>query len=125
MKAVVLLQRLLMAPATASEIAEELGISQQTVSKAVKELVALGHVELTADSHDRRRRRPVRLTQRGSEAVQTARTTRQAIDARIRQAVGEASFVDTMIALRSAMDAFGLSERVDRRAVRPPTGSVD
>src|SRR3954452_20172529 len=68
-----LVQRLLVGPATASEVADELGVSQQAVSKAVKELVPPGHVEPVADEADGRRR-PVRLTARGRRAVATART---------------------------------------------------
>src|SRR4051794_10234323 len=40
-----LVQRLLVAPATATELAADLGISQQAVSKTLKELLALGIVE--------------------------------------------------------------------------------
>lgn len=119
-----LLQRLLTGPATASEVAQELGITQQAVSKAVKELVTLGHVELVADGDDRRRR-PARLTPQGMNAVETARAARRSIDDRIRSAVGEAAFAETMATLHTAMEVLGISEAVTRRTVPPPSGMLD
>lgn len=113
-----LIQRLLVGPATASEVADELGVSQQAVSKAVKELVALGHVEPVPDDTDGRRR-PVRLTTQGRRAVGTARTARREVDRRIRDALGDDAFARTSAALVVALDALGLAEQVRRRAVRP------
>jgi DNA-binding MarR family transcriptional regulator len=99
-----LLQRLVVGPATASEIAQELEITQQAVSKAVKELVELGHVELTTDPDDGRRR-PVQLTRQGAAAVETARRARRDVDQQIRNAVGEKAFEDTMAVLNAALTA--------------------
>lgn len=112
-------QRLLVGPATATEIAAELGISQQAVSKAVVELTALGHVETAPDPADRRRR-PVRLTARGQAGVTRAREARAAVDDRVRQALGETRFAETRRALLDALDALGVGDQVRRRAVRPP-----
>ena len=117
-----LVQRLVLGPATATEVAEELGVSQQAVSKAVKELVALGHVEVVTDPTDGRRR-PVRLTGRGQQAVATARAARREIDGRIRAILGDEAFASTCAALQSALDAWDRGDRVRRRAARPP-GSV-
>lgn len=112
-------QRLLLGPVTATEIAQELGVSQQAVSKALGELVALGHVEGVPDPSDRRRR-PVRLTARGQQAVSTARAARQGVDRRIREALGDQAFDDTLVALTTALDVLGMGDRVRRRAARPP-----
>jgi DNA-binding MarR family transcriptional regulator len=119
-----IVQRLLVGPATATEIAQDLGVTQQAVSKAVKELEVLGHVAAVADPSDRRRR-PVRLTARGHEAVRVARATRAQIDATLRDALGDAAFDDTMAALRVVMEALDLADRVDRRAVRPAAPTLD
>jgi DNA-binding MarR family transcriptional regulator len=54
--------------ATASEIAARLGVTKQAARLTVEELAALGYVERGADPHDARRR-PVRLTARGEDAL--------------------------------------------------------
>lgn len=117
------IQRLLVGPATATEMAGELGITQQAVSKAVKELTSLGHVETTPDPRDSRRR-PVHLTARGRKAVATARAARRRIDARIREAIGDTALerlTDDLVAL---LPAFGIDDAVRRRAVPPPTSAL-
>jgi DNA-binding MarR family transcriptional regulator len=119
-----LVQRLLAGPSTSTEIAEELGVTQQAVSKVVAELVALGHVEPAPESVDRRRR-PVRLTRRGRLAVETARAARLAFDREVRDALGAGGFESTTAALTTALDALGLSEPARRRAVQPPGSRLD
>ena len=114
-----LVQRLLLGPATATEIADDLGVSQQAVSKALRELIVLGHVEHAPDGVDRRRR-PVRLTAKGREAVARARATRRTLDQRLRDALGDEELERLRSALLVALDAFGLMDRVARRAARPP-----
>jgi DNA-binding MarR family transcriptional regulator len=118
-----LVQRLLDGPTTATEIADELGVSQQAVAKAVAELVALGHVEAAPEPSDRRRR-PVQLTHRGRAAVETAREARAGFDRAVRDALGEEQFDATAAALMAALDALGLAEPVRRRAVRPPRSTL-
>lgn len=113
-------QRLLLGPTTATEIAQELGVTQQAVSKTLKELIALGHVETAADTADRRRR-PVQLTARGHAAVETARAARRQVDDRIRSAIGPVRFSEMISDLTKALDALDLTENVRRRAVPPPT----
>ena len=113
------IQRLLVAPATATEMAEALGISQQAVSKTLKELLSLGIVEPVTDPADRRRR-PVQLTERGRRAVETARAARADLDQRLRAHLGDRQFAQTLTALTTALDALDLGDRVRRRAARPP-----
>lgn len=115
-----LVQRLLVGPATATEMAAELGITQQAVSKAVRELADLGHVELVVDPTDSRRR-PVRLTRRGRAAVRRARSARQRVDQRIRDALGDQRFDRLVADLDEALDVLDLRDSVVRRAVKPPT----
>ncbi|MFC4692335.1 MarR family winged helix-turn-helix transcriptional regulator [Geodermatophilus arenarius] len=118
-----LVQRLLAGPATATEIAVELGVSQQAVSKALGELAALGYVGPAGDADDRRRR-PVALTQAGRRVVRVARETRADVDARVRAAVGDERFEACRDVLLDALDVLGLGEQVRRRAVRPPDGAL-
>jgi DNA-binding MarR family transcriptional regulator len=118
-----LVQRLLVAPATATEMAAELGITQQAVSKTIKELVALGHVEMTTDPADSRRR-PARLTRRGRAAVTRARAARQHMDDRIREALGIRRFDRLVADLDQVLDALGLRDDVNRRTVKPPTDAL-
>jgi DNA-binding MarR family transcriptional regulator len=112
-------QRLLIGPATATEMAQALGISQQAASKAVRELVDLGYVELTTDAADRRRKAAA-LTDRGHRAVAVSRTARAELDARVRAAVGEERFETALGVLHDAMAELGLDEAIRARRVRPP-----
>ncbi len=54
--------------ATASELGARLGVTKQAARLMVDELEALGYVERSRDAGDRRRR-PVRLTARGEDAL--------------------------------------------------------
>ncbi|MGY1830170.1 MarR family winged helix-turn-helix transcriptional regulator [Geodermatophilus sp. SYSU D01180] len=118
-----LVQRLLDGPATATEMAAELGVSQQAVSKTLGELAGLGYVGPAEDAGDRRRR-PVALTPAGRRVVQVARETRADVDARVRAAVGDERFDACRDVLLTALDVLGLGEQVRRRAVRPPDGAL-
>lgn len=118
-----LVQRLLVGPATATQLADELGVSQQAASKAVRELTALGHVEVVPDPPDRRSR-PVRLTRRGLDAVETARAARRGVDRRIRAALDEADVEDLRRTLQDVLAVLGLAESVRRRSVRPPSSEL-
>ncbi|MGY1794503.1 MarR family winged helix-turn-helix transcriptional regulator [Geodermatophilus sp. SYSU D00525] len=118
-----LVQRLLAGPATATEVAAELGVSQQAVSKTLRELADLGYVGPAGDAEDRRWR-PVALTPAGRRVVQVARETRADVDARVRAAVGDERFEACRDVLLDALDVLGLGEQVRRRAVRPPDGAL-
>jgi len=112
-------QRLLTGPATATEMARALGISQQAASKAVGELVAHGYVALATDESDRRRKTAT-LTERGHEAVRRSRSARAAVDRRLRSAVGQEPFAIALDALHRAMEELDLTSAVRTRTVRPP-----
>jgi len=75
-------QRLLQGPSTVTEIARDLRVSQQAVSKLVKELVALGFVVRIPDPHDKRVRR-LELTNDGRDAVDLARRVRAELAASV------------------------------------------
>jgi DNA-binding MarR family transcriptional regulator len=113
-------QRLLTGPATATEMARALGVSQQAASKAVGELVGLGYVALSTDNSDRRRK-TASLTGRGREAVRRSRLARAALDRRLRGAIGEAPFATALDALHRAMEELDLATAVRTRTVRPST----
>lgn len=112
-------QRLLVAPSTASEIAAELGVSQQAVSKLVAEMLELGHVEPARDDADRRRR-PVRLSAAGRQAVGAARAARAGVEARLREAVGDERFEVTRQVLVEALEVLQIGARVRDRTLVPP-----
>jgi hypothetical protein len=99
-------QRLLAGPATATEMAQDLGISQQAAAKAVGELV--------------RRRRTATLTERGQQVVALSRSVRRELDGRLRRSVGEPSFADALHVVHRLMAELGLDAAVEARMVRPP-----
>jgi DNA-binding MarR family transcriptional regulator len=114
-------QRLLAGPATASEMAAALGVTQQATSKTVAELVRLGYARQTGDPADRRRR-PVELTEAGHRAVEVAREVRAGLERRLADAVGEESLGVARDVVGAALDLLGLTPEVRRRSVPPPPG---
>ncbi len=112
-------QRLLVAPATATEMAAAMGVSQQAVSKSVAELTRLGYVQVRAGEGDRRRR-PAELTERGRQAVEVARRARQAFAADLAVAAGDADLAATARVLTAGLEIAGQADAVRRRAVPPP-----
>jgi DNA-binding MarR family transcriptional regulator len=106
-------------PATVSAITAGVDVSQQAVSKTLRELVALGYVEQTADPHDRRRR-PIHLSARGREAVEVSRRARREFETRLQERVDAADLAATRRVLRAGADTLGLTGSITRRAVAPP-----
>ncbi|MGY1603961.1 MarR family winged helix-turn-helix transcriptional regulator [Geodermatophilus sp. SYSU D00815] len=116
-----LVQRLLVGPGTATQMAADLGVSQQAVSKALKELLDLGHVEPVPGTEGRRSR-PVRLSAQGHEAVQRARRARAAIDAQVAALVSDDDLARARQVLVAALEVLGIRQRVEHRTVAPPDG---
>lgn len=112
-------QRLINGPATVGDIAAALAVSQQAVSKSVRELVALGYAEQREDPADRRRR-PVRLTRRGLRAVDVARRTRADLATTVAARVGAVDVSAALRVARATAEVLGTGDRVRRRAVAPP-----
>ena len=79
-------QRLLVATPTITELALDLGITQQGASKSVAELETLGYVERRVAGHDNRVR-TVHLTDQGHQAIAAGRAVRAEFLDRLRQAV--------------------------------------
>jgi DNA-binding MarR family transcriptional regulator len=113
------IQRLVVGPATASEIAELLGVTQKAVSKSVGELVALGYIRQSVDKVDRRRR-PLTLTARGRRAVEVSRATRAALEERITTAAGARTFAHAKTVAAIMADILGIAQQIDTRSVQPP-----
>ncbi len=86
--------------ATATEVGRRLGISKQAAGKTVERLEALGYVERAGDGLDRRRKL-VRLTPRGIEALTLSAAIFTDIRARWAQALGPERVDDLEASLRT------------------------
>jgi len=113
------IQRLIVGPSTASEIADLLGVSQQAVSKTVGELVSLGYVRQSVDRRDRRRRQ-LTLTARGRRAVAVSAAARADLLRDIAEQAGERRFATVQAVLAIIADTLGIAEQIATRSVAPP-----
>lgn len=53
-----------------------------------------------------------------------ARSARQRLDERIRDALGDERFDRLLTDLHEVVDVLGLQDDIDRRTVKPPTGTL-
>jgi DNA-binding MarR family transcriptional regulator len=116
-----LFQQLVERARPVGEIAANLGVTSQAVSKAVRELEALGYVSRDADTADARVRR-VALTERGRDAVEAGREIRASLNARFASALGAERVEAAAATLADALDAVGGLDAVRGRRVRPAQG---
>ena len=86
--------------ATATEVGRRLGISKQAAGKTVERLEAIGYVERAGDGLDRRRKL-VRLTPRGFEALTLSAEIFADIRARWAQTLGQERVDDLESSLRT------------------------
>jgi DNA-binding MarR family transcriptional regulator len=86
--------------ATATEVGRRLGISKQAAGKTVERLEALGYVQRAGDGLDRRRKL-VRLTPHGIEALTLSAEIFTDIRARWEQTLGPERLDDLEASLRS------------------------
>jgi DNA-binding MarR family transcriptional regulator len=86
--------------ATATEVGRRLGISKQAAGKTVERLEALGYVERAGDGLDRRRKL-VRLTPRGIEALTLSAEIFTDIRARWAHTLGQERVDDLEASLRT------------------------
>lgn len=115
-------QRLLAGDRTVTEVARSLGVTQQAMSKTVAELERSGYVQRGIDPADARRK-VLSLSERGFEAIDTARRARAELLARVTAEAGASRVADAAAVLRTVLDVLGLAGRVDRRNVPvPPPG---
>lgn len=114
-----LIQRLLAGPQFVTEMAADLGVTQQAVSKMAKELVRLGIAEQQIDDADTRRR-PLTLTAYGRAGVERARTIRAELERRLAADVGDAELAAAQHVVSVVLDQLGLTEQVANRTMSPP-----
>jgi DNA-binding MarR family transcriptional regulator len=111
-------QQLVEGPRPVGEVAENLGVTSQAISKAARELETLGYIERTPGEDARVRR--LALTDRGRAAVQAGRDIRAALNAELAAALGEERVLAAAATLRDALSARGAMPAV--RARRVPMG---
>lgn len=110
------IQRLLTGPQQITAMAADLGISQQAVSKTVKELVATGLARQTIDAGDSRRR-PVELTERGLALVRRSRAIRAVLERDVADQTSGRDMAAAGRVLDALLDRLDLTERVANRTV--------
>jgi DNA-binding MarR family transcriptional regulator len=115
----VVFQHLVGGPVTISTLAEKLGVTQQAASKTVADLWIRRYVSRRPDPADARARQ-VLLTERGEAVIAAARKNRAAIDAELREALGDTQVETTRQLLLDVIDHLGASPSLRARAVRPP-----
>jgi DNA-binding MarR family transcriptional regulator len=86
--------------ATATEVGRRLGISKQAAGKTVERLAELGYVQRAGDAADRRRKL-IRLTPRGIEALTLSAMIFSEIRARWAAELGAARLADMEAGLRT------------------------
>ena len=82
-----LIQQFVEGPRPIGEIASNLGVTSQAVSKSVRELEAIGYVDRWGDPADGRVRR-VALTDKGRAVLNAGRELRAALNAELAEALG-------------------------------------
>jgi DNA-binding MarR family transcriptional regulator len=116
-----LFQQLVEGPRPVGEVAANLGVTSQAVSKMVRELEGLGYVERVADARDARVRR-VGLTGRGRAAIEAGRSVRARLNRELADAVGEDRLSTAAKTLKDALAARGVMSEVASRRVRSAQG---
>jgi DNA-binding MarR family transcriptional regulator len=112
------IQHLIDADRTITELAERMAVTQQAASKVVAELVDLG-VLVASPGEDRRAKR-IRLSRRGWEAVRLGRRARRQIEARLAKAVGARGYAAARATIARCLDTLGGVERIRARRIRSP-----
>jgi DNA-binding MarR family transcriptional regulator len=115
-----LIQQLVEAPRPVGEIASNLGVTSQAVSKSVRELEALGYVDRWSDPADGRVRR-VALTDKGRAMLEATRATRAAVNAELSEALGAERARVAAATLKAALEARGAMALVQARRLPPPS----
>jgi DNA-binding MarR family transcriptional regulator len=113
-------QQLVEGPRPVGEVADNLGVTSQAISKAARELEALGYVERTPG--DDARVRLLALTDRGRGAVEVARAARADLNRELAGALGAERVEAAARTLRDALEARGAMPAVRARRVPPSMG---
>lgn len=113
-----LIQHLIDAERSITELAKRMSVSQQAVSKVVAELIRLGILEV--NTAEDRRSKVIRLSKRGWNAVHRSRKCRAAISRRIERELGAAECERTRASLVACLNIIGGAESVRTRRVKEP-----
>jgi DNA-binding MarR family transcriptional regulator len=116
-----LIQQLVEGPRAVGEVAANLGVTSQAVSKTVRELEALGYVGRAPHPEDARVRQ-LALTEKGRAAIEANREIRAALNQELETALGADAFEAAARTLRAALEARGGMSAVAGRRVRPAQG---
>ena len=111
-------QHLIEAERSITELAGRMEVTQQAASKVVAEMETLG-ILAVSEGEDRRSKQ-VRLTARAWESVRLARKARRGIERRLVKAVGEERYEEARAIAAACLEALGGMERVRSRRVRAP-----
>jgi DNA-binding MarR family transcriptional regulator len=113
-----LIQHLINAEPSITELANRMEVTQQAASKAVAELVGLGVVEVV-NAEDGRMKR-VRLSKHGNDIVRFNRRARQQVEKRLIAALGENDYNRAKSLLEKCLESLGGTDRIKSRRVRQP-----
>ena len=119
-----LFQQLVEGPRPVGEIADNLGVTSQAVSKMVRELEALGYVDRTPAPEDARVRL-VALSSRGRAVIAAGRDQRARVNRELAAVLGEARVFAAAKTLKAALEARGAMPQVRSRRVRSAQGLLD
>lgn len=114
-------QQLVDGPRPVGEVAENLGVTSQAISKSARELEALGYVERTPAPEDARVRL-LALSARGRAVVEAGRVARAELNAELVAALGVREVETAARTLRSALEARNAMHAVRARRVRSAQG---
>jgi DNA-binding MarR family transcriptional regulator len=116
-----LFQQLVDGPRPVGEVAENLGVTSQAVSKTAGQLEQLGYVARTRDPQDGRVHR-IALTARGRAALDAGREIREQLNRELAQALGAERAHTAARALRAALAARGAMAAIEERRGPAPHG---
>jgi DNA-binding MarR family transcriptional regulator len=116
-----LFQQLVEGPRAVGEVAANLGVTSQAISKTARELEALGYVERTPGAEDARVRL-LALSARGRAAVEAGRAARARLNAELVAALGHDRVAQAAATLRAALEARDAMPAVRSRRVRSAQG---
>lgn len=111
-------QHLVHGPLSVTELASQLGVSQQAASKQAADLELRGLVERRMDPNDGRAKL-VDLSDLGWRAVEAGRVARGDVQADITAMLGPGVAVSMMKSLRRISDHVGALEQMGHRRLRP------
>jgi len=112
------IQHLIEQDRSITELARRMEVTQQAASKAVRELAAIGVIELVRGED--RRAKTVKVSQRGWTVVRLGRRTRRQLEGRLMRRVGTEKYESARLILSECLAALGGVERIRARRVLAP-----